>query len=82
MLNSEDMEQVMERVKNMCDNRYVAKDVCNDRHAQEAQEMTELKLQVAKIATQTSALLKVCSFIAGGMGTLIIGAIGALIFKG
>lgn len=81
MLTAADIEQVMEKVRNMCDNRYVAKDVCNDRHAQEAQEMTELKLQVAKIATQTSALLKVCGFMAGGIGTLLIGAIGSLIIK-
>ncbi len=81
MISSADMELVMERVQSMCDSRYVAKDVCNDRHTQEAQEMTELKLQVAKIATQTSALLKVCGFIAGGIGTLLIGAIGSLILK-
>ena len=77
MLSTEDIEQI----KSMCDSRYVGKDVCNDRHTLESQERTEIKLQVAKIATQTGTLLKVCSFIAGGIGTLLIGAIGTLILK-
>lgn len=78
MISTEDMVVIRNYLKDY----FVPIDKCNDRHEKEEKEMTEMKLQVAKIATQTSALLKVCSFIAGGMGTLIIGAIGALIFKG
>lgn len=78
MISTEDMITIHNYLKDF----FVPIGECNDRHEKEGKEMTELKLQVAKIATQTSALLKVCSFIAGGMGTLILGAIGALIFKG
>lgn len=63
------------------DSHFVKVNDCNDRHEKSDKEMEEVKMQLAKMETQLGIVLKVCGFIAGGVGTLLIGAIGALIFK-
>ena len=63
------------------DEKYVRKDDCNDRHIAQEKEITEIIVQQAKTNTQLGTLVKICAFIAAGIGTLLIGAIGSLILK-
>lgn len=63
------------------DDKYVRKDDCNDRHEASQKEITEIIIQQTKMNTQLSLLVKICAFTAGGIGTLLIGAIGSLILK-
>ena len=73
MLTPEDLLQL--------DNIYVRKDDCNDRHEKSDRELTEIRIQLAKINAHLSIQNKVMAFVAGGIGTLLIGAIGSLILK-
>lgn len=77
MLSPEDLTQLDGRY----DSRYVLKDVCNDRHTQEAQQITELTVQQAKINTQLGALIKINSAMLTAVGAAIVGAIMRLIIK-
>lgn len=63
------------------DDKYVRKDDCNDRHIAQEKEITEIIVQQTKMNTQLGLLVKICAFTAGGIGTLLIGAIGSLILK-
>jgi hypothetical protein len=63
------------------DDKYVRKDDCNDRHIAQEKEITEIIVQQTKMSTQIGLLVKICAFTAGGIGTLLIGAIGSLILK-
>lgn len=63
------------------DNLYVRKVDCNDRHEKQERELTEINIQLTKINTLLSMVLKIGAFIAAGTGTLLIGAIGKVIFK-
>lgn len=77
MLTQADIAQVLA----VTDTKYVQKDDCNDRHEKQDKELTEIYVQLAKINTQLSIQNKVSAFIATGIGTLLIGAIGSLILK-
>lgn len=77
MLTQADIAQVLA----VTDTKYVQKDDCNDRHEKQDKELTEIYVQLAKINTQLSIQNKVGAFIAAGIGTLLIGAIGSLILK-
>ena len=77
MLSPEDLAQLDGRY----DSRYVLKDVCNDRHTQEAQQITELTVQQAKINTQLGALIKINTAMLTTVGAAIVGAIMKLIIK-
>ena len=77
MLSPEDLAQLDGRY----DGRYVLKDVCNDRYTQEAQQITELTVQQAKINTQLGALIKINSAMLTAVGAAIVGAIMKLIIK-
>lgn len=77
MLSPEDLAQLDGRY----DCRYVLKDVCNDRHTQEAQQITELTVQQAKINTQLGALIKINTAMLTAVGAAIVGAIMKLIIK-
>lgn len=77
MLSPEDLAQLDGRY----DSRYVLKDVCNDRHTQEAQQITELTVQQAKINTQLGALIKINTAMLTTVGVAIVGAIMKLIIK-
>ena len=63
------------------DGIFVRKDDCNERHEKADKEFTEINIQLAKMSTQLGIIVKVCAFIAGGIGTILIGAVGSLIIK-
>lgn len=65
----------------MLDAKYVRKDDCNDRHIAQEKEITEIIVQQTKMNTQLGLVVKISAFTAGGIGTLLIGAIGNLILK-
>lgn len=77
MLSQEDIAQIMA----VTDTKYVQKDVCNDRHEKGEKELVEIQVQLAKMNTMLSIQTKVTAFIATGIGTLLVGAIGKLIIK-
>ena len=77
MLSPEDLAQLDGRY----DSRYVLKDASNDRHTQEAQQITELTVQQAKINTQLGALIKINTAMLTTVGAAIVGAIMKLIIK-
>ena len=77
MLSTADLKQIQD----MCDDRYVTKDDCNDRHEKDDKEFAEIRIQLTKMNTMLSIQTKVMAFVATGIGGLLIGAIGKLIFK-
>ena len=60
--------------------KFVLQADCDTRHEKSDKELEEIKLQLAKAITLLNIVVKVLAFVAAGMGTLILGAIGALIF--
>lgn len=60
---------------------FVSRDDCNDRHTSEAEKITELTVQQAKITTQLGLLIKINSVMLGAVGAAIVGAIMELILK-
>ena len=77
MLSQADIAQVLA----VTDAKYVQKDDCNEKHEKNDKELAEIYVQLAKMNTMLSIQTKVMAFIATGMGTLLIGAIGKLIIK-
>ncbi len=77
MLTQEDLAQIIA----ITDAKYVQKEECNDRHEKSDKEMAEIHIQLTKMNTILSIQTKVMTFVAGGIGTLLIGAIGKLIIK-
>ena len=77
MLSQADIAQIL----SVTDTKYVQKDDCNEKHEKNDKELAEIYVQLAKMNTMLSIQTKVMAFIATGMGTLLIGAIGKLIFK-
>lgn len=60
---------------------FVRQKDCDERHDAQDKEIEDIKMQLTKVLTLLSIVLKVLGFVAGGIGTLLIGAIGALIFR-
>lgn len=77
MLSQADIAQVIA----VTDSKYVQKDDCNERHEKSDKELVEIQIQLTKMNTMLSIQTKVTAFIATGIGTLLIGAIGKLIIK-
>lgn len=77
MLSQEDIAQII----TVTDSKYVQKDDCNDRHEKSEKELVEIQIQLTKMNTMLSIQTKVIAFIATGIGTLLVGAIGRLIIK-
>ncbi len=77
MLSQSDIAQIIA----VTDSKYVQKEDCNDRHEKSEKELVEIQIQLTKMNTMLSIQTKVIAFIATGIGTLLIGAIGKLIIK-
>lgn len=77
MLSQTDIEQIIA----VTDTKYVQKDDCNERHEKSEKELVEIQIQLTKMNTMLSIQTKVTAFIATGIGTLLVGAIGKLIIK-
>lgn len=77
MLSQADIAQIIA----VTDSKYVQKEDCNDRHEKSEKELVEIQIQLTKMNTMLSIQTKVIAFIATGIGTLLIGAIGKLIIK-
>lgn len=60
---------------------FVRQKDCDDRHDAQDKEIEDIKMQLTKVLTLLNIVLKVLGFVAGGIGTLLIGAIGALILR-
>lgn len=60
---------------------FVKKDTCNEKHNVLEKEQTEMKLTLTKISMQCGLNTKILACVGGGVLTLLLGAIGSVIFK-
>ena len=63
------------------ESNYVKKDICNDRHAEQEKVNANIDVQLATMNMKLGLIIKVLAFIAAGIGTILIGAVGSLIIK-
>lgn len=63
------------------ESNYVKKDICNDRHAEQEKVNANIDVQLATMNMKLGLIAKILTFVATGIGALLIGAVGSLIIK-
>ena len=74
-------DKTVETMLKICDERYMQKDACNDRHNETDKTINSIALTQVKNTTYLSILVKVQGATFGALLTIIVGKICEMIMK-